>query len=181
MTPPDDMTLAAAAQTDPQAFDRLYRRYVTDVYRYCFAQAGSRAEAEDLTAQIFLAALEGLPRYRGRGDFAAWLFAIARRKCADFHRQHYAHPQTALDEDANHPQPQVDFGAGIDDRRDWDCLARALRQISRDRRDAILLRYWGDLSVRDAARALGKTQAAVKMLVSRGIADLKARCSDDKS
>ncbi len=87
---PDDGSLAKAARTDRDAFDVLYRRYVDRVYRYCYVHAGNRPDAEDLAAQTFVAVLESLPRYGGRGPFAAWLFGIARRKCADYHRRQYA-------------------------------------------------------------------------------------------
>jgi len=56
----DDAELVVAAKSDRGAFDALYRRYVRRVYRYCYAHTGERTHAEDLTAQVFLAALEGL-------------------------------------------------------------------------------------------------------------------------
>ena len=83
----DEPALVRLAQTDAQAFGALYDRYVQRVYRYCYYRTNNPPDAEDLTAQIFLAALEGLPRYRQDGHFAAWLFSIARKKVADFHRR----------------------------------------------------------------------------------------------
>ena len=56
----DESALVRAAQTDAQAFGALYDRYIQRVYRYCYYRTNSPPEAEDLTAQIFLAALEGL-------------------------------------------------------------------------------------------------------------------------
>ncbi len=85
----DDRELVSLAKTDYGAFDVLYRRYVTPVYRYCYARTNSVADAEDLTTQTFLACMEGIQRYRGRGSFSAWLFGVARHKCADFHREKY--------------------------------------------------------------------------------------------
>src|SRR5512145_1244886 len=93
----DEPALVRAAQTDAQAFGALYDRYVQRVYRYCYYRTNSPPDAEDLTAQIFLAALEGLTRYRQDGHFAGWLFSIARKKVADFHRRTHA-TQVSLDE-----------------------------------------------------------------------------------
>jgi len=86
LTDMDDRELIRLAKAGHEAFDVLYRRYVLPVYRYCYARTDNVADAEDLTAQTFLASLEGMQRYRGRGSFSAWLFGIARHKCADFHR-----------------------------------------------------------------------------------------------
>ena len=88
----DDAVLVRAARHDLAAFAALYRRYVTPIYRYLYSRVGNAADAEDLTAQTFVAALEGLPGYRERGNFAAWLFTIAHNKAADHHRQQHQCP-----------------------------------------------------------------------------------------
>src|SRR5512146_1797199 len=95
-TQTSDEDLARQAIRDPAAVSALYRRYLERVYRYLYARVGNRAEAEDLTSQVFLAVIEGLPRYRERGCFAAWLFGIARRKASDYFRQ--KRPQAPLDD-----------------------------------------------------------------------------------
>ena len=89
--------MVQAARSDREAFDALYRRYVDQVYRYCYSRVGHQADAEDLTDQTFLAALQRLPDYDGREEFAAWLFGIARHKCADYHRRAYADPGEPLE------------------------------------------------------------------------------------
>ncbi len=73
-------SLISDAQRDPVAFTVLYDRYYRPVYRYLYSRVYSTAEAEDLTSQTFLSALEALPRYRHRGFFSAWLFTIAREQ-----------------------------------------------------------------------------------------------------
>ena len=177
----DDGALAQAARTDRDTFDALYRRYVTHVYRYCYAHAGNRADAEDLAAQTFLAALEGLSRYRRRGPFAAWLFGIARRKCADHHRSQYANRSEPLDAanplpDTSMPDPeQHAYRNGI-----LDCVQQALPHLSPDRREALQLRFWGGLKGREVAAVMRRSESAVKMLVSRAVADLRRRCLDEE-
>jgi DNA-directed RNA polymerase specialized sigma24 family protein len=72
---------------------------------------GHAAGAEDLTAQALTEALEGLSRYRERGSFAAWLFAIAWRKAADHHRRR--RPHLSLDEALDRPAESKDPLAGV--------------------------------------------------------------------
>ena len=177
---PDDGALVEAAQSEPDAFDALYRRYVTRVYRYCYARAGNQAEAEDLTAQTFLAALEGLSRYRGCGSFAAWLFGIARHKCADHHRSQYANRNEPLNAAQSLPDPSAPdpersaYRNGV-----LDCIQRALPHLSPDRREALTLRFWGGLKGREVAAVMRRSEGTVKMLVSRAVADLRRRCLDE--
>ena len=62
----DEDAIIAAAQRDPAAFEQLYNRYIQPLYRYLYSRVGSNPVAEDLTAQTFLAALEGFSRYKHR-------------------------------------------------------------------------------------------------------------------
>ena len=80
--PMNELELARAALVDAQAFAELYRRHVTRVYRYHMARTGNEKDAEDLTSQTFMAALEGIRSFRGDGVFAAWLMGMSaeRRK-----------------------------------------------------------------------------------------------------
>ena len=83
----DENSLILAAKHDAQAFTGLYQRYVQRVFGYFYNRTNSVVEAEDLTAKTFLAALEGLPKYKHNGYFAAWLFALARHKVMDHYRE----------------------------------------------------------------------------------------------
>ena len=76
----DDRDLIVNAKHDPRAFEELYRRHVQAVYKYFYNRTWNQNEAEDLTEQTFIAALEGIQQYRENGLFLAWLFSIARRK-----------------------------------------------------------------------------------------------------
>jgi len=82
----DDAKLVEHTRQNPDAFGVLYRRYLTPLYRYLYRRLGNSHDAEDLTAQVFTEALEGLVarRYRDDGCFIAWLFTIARRRTVDF-------------------------------------------------------------------------------------------------
>lgn len=177
----DEIRLIQAAKTDRDAFDALYRRYVARVYRYCYARCGSRIDAEDLTAQTFLAALESLRRYRGRGSFAAWLLGIARHKCTDHHRRRYADRSEPLESAGSVPDLSTSNPAQTAHHRELlACIEDSARQLSPDRREALHLRFWAGLSVRETAAVMRRSEGAVKMLISRAVADLRRRCLDEK-
>ena len=76
----DEIELLRAAASNANAFAELYHLHVTRVYRYQMAHVGSAQDAEDLTSQTFMAALEEFHSFRRSGSFAAWLMGIAAKK-----------------------------------------------------------------------------------------------------
>lgn len=169
----NDVELARRATGDPQAFTELYHRHLPGIYRYHLARTGHVQEAEDLTAQTFLTALESIHSYKGQGSFSSWLFGIASHKLAD----HYRRTRTELPleeaENLHSPNPLPEDAAM--QHLELARVARVLRQISPERAEALVLCLFGGLSMAEAARVVGKSEAAVKMLVHRGICDLQER------
>jgi RNA polymerase sigma-70 factor, ECF subfamily len=170
-----EIDLAQRAITDIEAFAELYRRHLTRVYRYHVAHIGSAKDAEDLTSQTFIAALEGIRSFRGTGSFAAWILGIASRKRMMFFRGNK--PEIPLDESIHYPSPELPTDKAAAQRLQLESVSRALRQLSRDRAEALILIYFGGLSQAEAGRVLNKSEAAVKMLISRGLQDLRERTS----
>ena len=164
----DETSLISAAQRDPAQFTTLYDRYFRLIYRYLYSRVGNAAEAEDLTAQTFLAALEALPRYRHRGHFSAWLFTIARNKAMDFHRKGIA--TTTLDED--HPDETDDPLSQAVQSEQMAQLAKLVRALEESEQELIRLRCVADLSFAEIAVSLGKREEAVKKTFYRLLARL---------
>jgi RNA polymerase sigma-70 factor (ECF subfamily) len=171
----DDARLAVEARDDPEAFAELYRRHVRSIYRYHLAHTGSVRDAEDLTSQTFMAALEGILSYRGTGPYITWLIGIAFRKRALFFRGQKA--QVPLDAALHLPasSPPTDKAAAR--RIEMDKVIGALRTLSRERAEALILCFFSGLSPAEAGLVLGKSEAAIRMLISRGLQDLRSRTS----
>jgi RNA polymerase sigma-70 factor (ECF subfamily) len=165
----DDTVLATQALHNPDAFTLLYERYLNRVYRYLLSRVGDEQDAQDLTAQTFMAAWEGLRNYEGSGVFAAWLMGIARHKSADqFRRRQKIIP---LDEHTPHPAPMPEEAA--EQQLQLDAVLRALHTLSADRAEAVSLRIFAGLSAAQAGEIMGRSEAAVNMLVYRAIQDLR--------
>ena len=167
LSPEREAELVTKAARDPQAFDELYRQYVNRVYAYHLVRTGSREEAEDLTSQTFLAALEGLAGYRGQGNFAVWLFSIARRKLADHYRRPTPLP-IDLAEGFNDPLED-----DIDNKLRLDEVNRTLQTMDPERVEALGLRVYGQLSSAEIAHLLSRSEGAVRNLVYRALQDLR--------
>ena len=145
------------------------------VYRYVLVRVGGNVQdAQDLTSQTFLAAMEGLKSYRSTQPFVAWLLGIARHKVADqFRRQK---PQVELETavsltDTNTDDPDEQLDQQLDIAR----VTRKLQTIAPDRAEVITLRLMAGLEVPDIARLLDKNEAAVRMLLFRGLRDLQTQ------
>jgi RNA polymerase sigma-70 factor, ECF subfamily len=83
----NDAVIEQAAAGDPSTLALIYDSYSRDIYRYCYSRVGNATDAEDLTAQTFMAVIEALPHDRHRGYFSAWIFRIAHSKIMDYFRR----------------------------------------------------------------------------------------------
>jgi RNA polymerase sigma-70 factor (ECF subfamily) len=168
----DEIKLARDAVANVDAFAELYRLHVTRLYR---ARTGNVKDAEDLTSQTFMAALEGIRSFRGSGSFAAWVMGIASKKRLMHFRG--SRPEVPLDAALHYPSLSLPTDKAATQRLELESVTRALKQISPDRAEAIILVYFGGLSNLETSRVLNKSEAAVKMLISRGLQDLRERTS----
>ncbi len=172
--------LVAQARTDRAAFGQLYDLYVRRVYAFCALGGRSREEAEDLTAQTFERALRAIGRYEERGvPFSAWLLRIAAHVVAD--RARRAEPL-----DAAAPLNDDDAGAAADVGPDWVeewALATWLRghlaALPEDQRRVVGLRYYEDRSFGDVATRMDRSENAVKQLLRRALAALRAEVHEE--
>jgi RNA polymerase sigma-70 factor (ECF subfamily) len=169
----DELELARRAAHDPDAFTELYHHYLARIYRYHLARTGNVQEAEDLTAQTFLTAFESISSFRGKGRFSSWLFGIASHKLADHYRRSRLESSLEEADQVHSPLPLPE--EAVAQRLDLARVARLLKLISPERAEALVLCLFGGLSLAETAQVVGKSEAAVKMLVHRGICDLQDR------
>jgi RNA polymerase sigma-70 factor, ECF subfamily len=159
----DETALVEKARADPQAFTALYRKYALPIYRYLYSRVGSLSDAEDLTSQVFLEALENLARYRPTHSFPAWLFTIARRRAIDYYRRR--RPLQSLSDEIS--DPAADPLARLAQSEDLRQLAGLVTALDDDDRELIRLRFAGNLSYPAIGEVLGRSPDAVRMALQR--------------
>jgi RNA polymerase sigma-70 factor (ECF subfamily) len=160
-----------AQQGDKKAIGELYRQHVDVIYRYVWARVRDESVAEDLTAQVFLKALEALPSYEPSGKpFVAWLYRIAYARIVDHWRQQERRREVPLVETmpAYGPQP----GERLDAEAEWSMAIDLLAQLTDDQQDVLILRFIGEMSLAEVAETLGKTLGATKAVQHRALATL---------
>ncbi len=169
--------LVGARRREPGAVTRLYSAYAPVLFRFFLVAVGDRPTAEDLTGEVFKCAIEGLPGFRGPVEaLGGWLFGIARHDLSDYRRRQARNrrvqPLDELLEGAVLAGGTMDPEEVALDRVEGDRVLAALRQLSRDQREVLLLRLVADLTAPEVAGILNKSTQAVRALQHRGLASL---------
>ena len=168
-----------AQQGDERAISELYRRHVDVVYRYIWARVRDETVAEDLTAQVFLKALEGLPTYQDTGKpFLAWLYRIAHARTVDHWRQQERRVEVPLDEALPTGEPRP--GALLEMEDDWVVAVDLMAKLTDDQQAVLMLRFIGEMSLAQVAETLGKTVGAAKAIQHRALASLARMLQDEE-
>lgn len=170
---PNSNPIAEAQAGNPPAAGELYHRYHQSIFRYLYFRTGDSHAAEDLTGDVFLKMVQALPAFKGDpAVFRSWLFQIARNLSIDHFRKIMAHPMSTLSEEfqAREPEPEKI----IETRLDHDSLRIALRSLGDDQKDVILMRFIEGMPLAETARAMHKSEDAIKGLQRRALAALRA-------
>jgi RNA polymerase sigma-70 factor, ECF subfamily len=182
----DERLLVEAAQQDPARFADLYELNFERVYAYAVRRVRNRAEAEDLTAEVFHQALANLKRFEWRGiPFAAWLFRIAANLISDRWQRSAREvaDDSGLIESARESgtvkpgqtDPTATSPAEIEQVEQRATLFRLVGTLPDEQRRVVVLRFVEEKSIKEVAREIRKTEGAVKQLQFRALTNLRAR------
>lgn len=144
-------------------FQRFLEEHGSVVYRFLVASVG-RQDAEDCFQETFMAALRAYPRLRAGSNLRAWVMTIAHRKALDVHRSRGRGPKPMATVPDRPGGPEDDGDPGV-----W----RRVRDLPPRQREAVVLRFVGDLPYREVARAMGTTDAAARQNVRLAVRRLR--------
>jgi RNA polymerase sigma-70 factor (ECF subfamily) len=156
----------------------LYDRYADLVFRYVLYRVGNTSLAEDIVSETFLRALRRIGSFTWQGtDIGAWFVTIARNLIVDHSRSSRVRLEfptddilAAADEPAD-ASPEETVLATLRDR----LLLDAVRALSPDQRECVVLRFLEGLSVQETATVMGRAEGAVKQLQLRATRALARR------
>jgi len=150
----------------------MFEQYYDKIARYAYVHIGDRMAAEDIAGEVFLKALEALPSYHERGlPMSAWLFRIAHNLVVDHLRQRERHGSAPLDE-ANLPL-DASPAALAESRIEMARVKEAMQRLSPAQQEVVRLRFLAELSSKEVAAVMGKSDGAVREMQSAAIARLR--------
>jgi RNA polymerase sigma-70 factor, ECF subfamily len=172
----DQLLLSRARRLDADALSQIHDRYYGPIFRYVAFRLSDPNLAEDLTSEVFVRFLTALREPAApQNSLKGWLYGVAAHIVADHFRRRYRHPEQELLETAVDPNNDpVDI---TDQTIAWQALGVALNELTADQRQALALRFGDDLSIREAAQIMGKSEGSVKQLQARAVAALARRLS----
>ncbi len=162
----------AAQQGDEQAFGELYDAYVDRIYRYIYYRVDTPDVAQDLTSEVFLRVVEGLPGYQYRElPLLAWIYRIAHARIIDHYRRER---RSTSDDDIEQLNlgTESDFDGALMTKYHQEQVREALSLLTDDQQQVIALRFIEGHSLQKTADLLGKTVGAVKVMQHRALQSL---------
>ena len=154
------------------------KRHGEAVGRLCMALLGSQADAEDVLQETLLDGYRGLKGWRGEGTVRSWLFGIARRKCAR-EMERGLRRRSKLRLVGEEPGSSRGAEQALAQKRKAEQARAALGELRPSEREALVLRFAGELSFREVAEACGIDEAAARKRVSRGLAALRSGLEEE--
>jgi RNA polymerase sigma-70 factor (ECF subfamily) len=171
----DDAPIVKQAKAgNTEAFGQLYDHYAPIIFRFVYAQLPDRMEAEDLTAEVFMNAWHSLAKYQERGfAFSAFLFRIARNQIADFYRKNKRRAIVDSEIIGKISEDGRSIPKAFVEKQEHQELYQKLSMLKADYRTVLTLRFLNELSPKETAQVMKRSEGAVRVLQHRALSALK--------
>jgi RNA polymerase sigma-70 factor (ECF subfamily) len=164
--------LVEKAKASPEAFKPLYEKYYEPILRFVYQRCSDKEIAYDITAHVFLKALQNLKNYTFKGlPFSSWLYRIARNEVIDHHRQNPGNRAVSID--------RTGLGNILSETENNDkeehiqMILKELKNLSEDEMQIIEMKYFEKRQFREIAEILEITETNAKVKAHRIIEKLR--------
>jgi RNA polymerase sigma-70 factor, ECF subfamily len=169
----DEELIRHARMGREDAFTELYKRYLPSVYARVRFKVPEE-EAEDITQEIFIAAMKSLHRFQGQSKFSTWLWTLTNRKIADYYRSSkYFIARNSEQEEAVERGSIASSRSASSYQEDLLAVQNALCKLPENYQEILLLRFIDEIPFSEIARLKGQSLEATKSLFRRSVAALR--------
>ncbi|MBI2473610.1 sigma-70 family RNA polymerase sigma factor [Candidatus Uhrbacteria bacterium] len=186
-----DEQLIAQAQSDPEAFGRLYDTYYQPVFGFMYNRTGNVELAKDLTSETFFQALKNLYRYKPRKGvaFKSWLFAIAVAQVANYYRNRSKYLEITTEEapeliGREDFRPDIAYKIGEDAQEleaQIDLLRKMMTKLNQRQQTILTLRFFSHMTIPEIAGTIGMKEGTVKSHIHRALKKLQSLMIQDST
>lgn len=161
----DDLICRYREMRDTHAFDMLFHRHSTRVYRYACGMLGCAASAEEILQEVFLTVSQAASRYEARGHFVTWMLRLTRNRCLNAIESRKLRKMASTKDDLPAWSPGPAEQAAISE--ELARIQQAITELPEREREAILLYAMQDMDYRHIAQVLDVPVNTVKTLIHR--------------
>jgi RNA polymerase sigma-70 factor (ECF subfamily) len=168
----DENLMLRYGRGEVAAFEFLYQRHESRVFRYLHRNVRNEASANDLMQEVWFAVVRGAANYQPSAKFTTWLFTIAHNRMVDMIRASHRLQSLDAGDNADPEGPSLLDRLAVDGKQEplaqvqsqdeAAALLNAVAQLPAEQRSAFLLQAEGGLSVEEIAAATGSTFETVK-------------------
>ena len=172
----DQDIIDAVLQGNVSSYAVLVERYQNYVFTIVLRYVRSREDAEEVAQDIFVKAYRSLADFRGASKFSTWLYTITTTSCITFLRKKKLEMQSLDNEKVFARAENIDSGAsanGVEQKSKIEMVHRAMKMLSAEDAQVLMLFYKGEQSLEEIAQILGKETNTVKVQLHRARARLK--------
>ena len=168
------LLMARIASGEQSAMEELIGLWKMPLFRFFLRSLNHHEDAEDLTQRVFIRIYRSSERYQAKAKFSTWFFTIARNLLIDEIKKRNRRPQMVFDE-------HIEKVGDMEDRHSeelTEILIRHLDSLPENHRTALLLRVQRELSYREIAEVMQRTEASVKTWIHRARLELRQSLSN---
>lgn len=156
-----------------QKFNKIYEEHVEKIYRFVYIKVSSKETAEDLTSHTFTKAWQAIKSGTEIKNPKAFVYQIARNLVIDFYRGKAKH-STIPEEFINSvPDNSVSIEKQVQFSSDLDNTMELLSKLKPEYQDVVVWHYLDDLSIKEIAKILEKTEDNIRVTLHRALNSLK--------
>jgi RNA polymerase sigma factor (sigma-70 family) len=157
----------------PGAFGILVDKYKAGIYAYVYTELRNFHDAQDVTQEVFLQAYRGLRSLRRWESFSFWLYRIAHNLCKKWVRTQSRRPDSEFIEDQESETLEVSSLRSHRESQIKQSLQEVLDSLPDTYREVLMLHYFGGMSIKEIAKAIGASPGAIGMRLSRARAQMR--------
>lgn len=177
LTKDPKILIQLAKNGDKEAFGNLYNLYFIPIFRYIYFRVKSKTEAEDLVQEVFLKVYQGIENFKDQNKLPLnYFFTIARNTLIDYWRKK---KEVLVDEKLeNISDKNADSAELVEQKETEGMIINLIKDLTEEQQEVIVLKFINDLTNREIAKLLGKSEEAIRQLQCRALKKLRKKFKD---